>query len=122
MREACDDCRKSDLVFATRTGRPIEPGNVNQAFEPRCAAAGVKMIRVHDTRYTCGKLPAALDVHPRLAMQIPRHSEISLTVEIYTEVPSEQTRAALNRLAEHLGSGDDSGGKSCMAVLRCCTR
>lgn len=70
------------------------------------------MIRVHDTRHTCGKLPAALDVHPRLAMQIPRHSEISLTVEIYTEVPSEQTRAALNRLAEHLGSGDDSGGKS----------
>ncbi|NKZ06134.1 tyrosine-type recombinase/integrase [Actinomadura latina] len=111
-RDACDDWQESDLVFTTRTGRPIEPRNVNRAFESRCAAAGVKVIRVHDTRHTCGKLLAALDVHPRVAMQILRHSKISLTMEIYTEVPSEQTRAALKRLGEHLGSGDDSGEAS----------
>ncbi|MES9602182.1 tyrosine-type recombinase/integrase [Actinomadura sp. NPDC000929] len=112
-REACDDWHESDLVFTTRTGRPVEPRNVNRAFESRCAAAGVKVIRVHDTRHTCGKLLAALDVHPRVAMQILRHSKISLTMEIYTEVPTEQTRAALKRLGDHLrqdggGSGEAS--------------
>ncbi|NDU75164.1 tyrosine-type recombinase/integrase [Actinomadura sp. DSM 109109] len=109
-REACDDWHESDLVFTTRTGRPVEPRNVNRAFESRCAAAGVKVIRVHDTRHTCGKLLAALDVHPRVAMQILRHSKISLTMEIYTEVPTEQTRAALKRLGDHLrqdGGGSD---------------
>ncbi|MFG2022048.1 site-specific integrase [Actinomadura geliboluensis] len=111
-RVACDDWHENNLVFTTRTGRPIEPRNVNRAFESRCAAAGVKVIRVHDTRHTCGKLLAALDVHPRVAMQILRHSKISLTMEIYTEVPSEQTRAALKRLGEHLGSVDDSGEAS----------
>lgn len=109
-REGYDDWNESDLVFTTRTGRPVEPRNVNRAFASRCAAAGVKVIRVHDTRHTCGKLLAALDVHPRVAMQILRHSKISLTMEIYTEVPTEQTRAALKRLGDHLrqdGGGSD---------------
>ncbi|WP_433476765.1 tyrosine-type recombinase/integrase [Spirillospora sp. CA-142024] len=91
-------------------GRAVEPRNVNRAFESRRAAAGVEVIRVHDTRHTCGKLLAALDVHPRVAMQILRHSKISLTMEIYTEVPTEQTRAALKLLGDHLRQvGDDSG-------------
>ncbi|MGP4029994.1 hypothetical protein [Actinomadura sp. 3N407] len=70
-------------------------------------------MRVHLTRHTCGKLLAALDVHPRVAMRILRHSKISLTMEIYTEVPTEQTRAGLKRLGDHLRQvGDDSGGPS----------
>jgi hypothetical protein len=32
-----------------------------------------------------------LDVHPRVAMQILRHSKIAVTMEIYTEVPSAAT-------------------------------
>ncbi|MFB4316558.1 site-specific integrase [Actinomadura sp. 21ATH] len=99
----------SGLVFTTRTGRPIEPRNVNRAFEARCAAAGVPVIRVHDTRHTCGKLLAALDIHPRVAMQILRHSRISITMEIYTEIPSESTRAALKRLGDHLHRPGDKG-------------
>ena len=107
-------CGSDSLVFTTRTGRPIEPRNVNRAFESRCAAAGVKVIRVHDTRHTCGKLLAALDVHPRVAMQVLRHSRINITMEIYTEVPSEATRAALRRLGDHLGrpeGGADQGAR-----------
>ena len=59
-------------------------------------------ITVHGTRKTCGSLLAALDVHPRVAMQILRHSKIAVTMEIYTEVPSAATRAALRRLGEEL--------------------
>jgi hypothetical protein len=49
---------------------------------------------VHGTRKTCGSLLAALDVHPRVAMQTLRHSKIAVTMEIYTEVPSAATRSA----------------------------
>jgi len=72
-------------VFTTPTGRAIEPRAVNRRFDARCAKAGVRRIRVHDTRRTCGSLLAALDVHPRVAMQILRHSKISITMEIYTK-------------------------------------
>jgi len=90
-------------VFTTRWGTPIEPRNFNRSFHARCASAGVRRIRVHDTRHTCGSLLAALDVHPRVAMQILRHSKISITMEIYTEVPDASTREALRRLGERLG-------------------
>jgi integrase len=54
--------------------------------------------RMDRTRKTCGSLLAALDVHPRFAMQILRHSKIAVTMEIYTEVPSPATRDALEKL------------------------
>jgi integrase len=97
----------SDFVFTTRYGTPIEPRNFNRAFAARSVQAGVRHIRLHDTRHTCGSLLAALDVHPRVAMQILRHSKIAVTMEIYTHVPSEATRKALRKLGRHLGGPDE---------------
>ncbi|MET8535371.1 site-specific integrase [Streptomyces sp. NPDC005065] len=97
---------KSDFVFTTRYGTPIEPRNFNRAFAARSARAAVRKIRLHDTRHTCGSLLAALDVHPRTAMQILRHSKIAVTMEVYTHIPSEATRRALKKLGKHLGAQD----------------
>jgi integrase len=91
-----------DLIFTTRYGTPIEPRNFNRFWARRCAAAGVPYITVHDARRTCGSLQADLDVHPRVAMQILRHAQFSITMEIYTKVSSEKTREALRRLSESL--------------------
>ncbi|WP_344967037.1 tyrosine-type recombinase/integrase [Streptosporangium fragile] len=93
----------SDLVFTTRNGTPVEPRNFNRSFERYCEKAGVPRIRVHDTRRTCASLLAALDVHPRVAMRILRHSQISVTMNVYTQVPAPETRRALNRLNQSLG-------------------
>ncbi|WP_031000141.1 site-specific integrase [Streptomyces sp. NRRL F-5630] len=93
----------SDFVFTTRYGTPVEPRNFNRSFANRTEKAGVRGIRLHDTRHTCGSLLAALDVHPRVAMQILRHSKIAVTMEVYTHVPSEATRKALRKLGKHLG-------------------
>jgi integrase len=92
------------LVFTTRHGTPIEPRNFNRSFNGRIGKAGVPQITVHGTRKTCGSLLAALDIHPRVAMQILRHSKIALTMEIYTEIPSAATRDALIRLGQWLGT------------------
>ena len=94
----------NDLVFTTRYGTPIEPRNFNRSFDRRIVKADVPQITVHGARRTCGSLLAALDVHPRVAMQILRHSKIGLTMEIYTEVPSAGTRDALKKLGQWLGS------------------
>ncbi|MFJ6507348.1 tyrosine recombinase XerC [Streptomyces sp. NPDC091879] len=96
----------SDFVFTTRYGTPFDPRNFNRQFTDRSANAGVRRIRLHDTRHTCGSLLAALDVHPRVAMQILRHSKIAVTMEVYTHVPSESTRRALRKLGKHLGKQD----------------
>lgn len=99
---------ETGLIFTTRYGTPVEPRNFNRSFDYRIGKAGARRITVHGTRKTCGTLLAALDVHPRVAMQILRHSRISVTMEIYTDATSEATREALRKLGESLG-GDDEG-------------
>ena len=92
------------LVFTTRHGTALEPRNFSRSFDRCVVKAQVPRITVHGTRKTCGSLLAALDVHPRVAMQILRHSKIAVTMEIYTEVPSAATRDALKKLGQWLGS------------------
>ena len=89
-------------MFTTRYGTPIEPRNFNRSWDARCAKAGVRKITVHDGRRRCGTLLADLDGHPRVAMQILRHAQFSLTMEIYTLASSTATRAALKRLGDSL--------------------
>lgn len=90
------------LLFTTRYGTPIEPRNFNRSWDARCERAGMRKITVHDARRTCGSLLADLDVHPRVAMRVLRHAQVSVTMEVYTEVSSEQTREALKRLGDSL--------------------
>jgi integrase len=92
------------LVFTTRHGTALEPRNFSRSFDRCIVKAQVPRITVHGTRKTCGSLLAALDVHPRVAMQILRHSKIAVTMEIYTEVPSAATRDALRKLGQWLDS------------------
>ena len=90
------------MIFTTAHGTPIEPRNFNSYWDRRCELAGVRRITVHDARRTCGSLLADLDGHPRVAMQILRHAQFSITMEIYTQVSSEAARSALRRLGESL--------------------
>lgn len=108
-RQAADRLRAgatwqgTGLVFTGRLGTPIDPRTVNRAFTARCEKAGVRRITVHDARRTCASLLADLDVHPRVAMEILRHADFTVTMEVYTQVSSKQTREALKRLGESLG-------------------
>jgi len=107
-------------LFTTRDGLPLNPRNFHRAFKARSAKAGVRAIPVHGTRHTCGSLLAALDVHPRVASQILRHSKIAVTMEIDTHIPSDLTQTALHRLGDQLeGPGEQLLLST--AVRCCCT-
>ena len=45
-------------------------------------------------------------------MQILRHSQIAMTIEVYSEVPSAKTRSALKRLGRKL-----DGWRCCTPLL-----
>ncbi len=89
-------------IFTTRWGTPIEPRNFNRSWDTRRRKAGVRKITVHDGRRTCATLLVDLDVHPREVMQILRHAQIAVTMEIYAQASSKATRAALKRLGDSL--------------------
>lgn len=90
------------LMFTTTYGTPIDPRNFNRSWDARIVKAGVPKITVHDGRRTCGSLLADLDVHPRVAMAILRHARFAITMEIYTEVSDDATRAGLKKLGDSL--------------------
>ncbi|HET9118042.1 MAG TPA: site-specific integrase [Pseudonocardiaceae bacterium] len=53
---AGDRWTDSGLVFTTRKGTPLEPGNINRTFDTLVKRAGVKRIRFHDLRHSCATL------------------------------------------------------------------
>jgi len=88
------------FVFSTRCGVPVESRNFHREFKKRAGKVKVPVIPVHATRKTRASLLVALDVHPRVAMQILRHSRIAVTMNVYSEVSSDATREALRRLRD----------------------
>jgi integrase len=92
----------STFLFTGRFGTPVEPRTFNRAWDRRCLRAGVRKITVHDARRTCATLLVDLDVHPRVIMQVLRHAEMSVTMEIYSQASSAATRDALKRLGDSL--------------------
>ncbi|MFJ4748378.1 site-specific integrase [Streptomyces albogriseolus] len=92
-----------DLVFTTKYGTPIEPGNLTRMFALRARRAGLREIPLRNTRHTCSSLLVALKVHPKVAQRILRHSQIAMTMEVYAEASEEEVRAAIGALSDVMG-------------------
>ncbi|WP_432092291.1 tyrosine-type recombinase/integrase [Streptomyces sp. bgisy100] len=92
----------ADLIFSERNGGPIEPRGFSRSFEALVKRARVRPITVRLARHTCGTLLAWLKVHPRVAKAILRHSQISMTLDIYTHVPDGDERDAVTLLGDLL--------------------
>jgi integrase len=54
----------------------------------------------HALRHTFGSLLAASGVHPKTAQKLMRHSDINLTMNIYTHVQESETQAAIDKLPD----------------------
>lgn len=91
------------LIFTTKYGTPIEPGNLTRMFAVRARRAGLRVIPLRNTRHTCSSLLVALKVHPKVAQRILRHSQIAMTMEVYAEASEEEVRATLGKLSDAMG-------------------
>ena len=97
----------TDLVFTTRTGRPIEPRNLVRSFRRICDDNKIRIITVHHLRHTVASLLKDLHVPPRVAQVILGHARISTTPEIYTDAGDPAQLDALTRLHGLLDDAED---------------
>ncbi|MEW1690875.1 tyrosine-type recombinase/integrase [Streptomyces sp. NPDC091265] len=88
----------SDYVFTTRTGRTIEPRNISRSFERITEDAGLRRIRLHDARHGCATILFAAGVPARVVMEILGHSQIAVTMNIYTHVSDDHRREAMGHM------------------------
>ena len=94
------------LVFASEVGSVIEPRNLNRTLNGLIAKAGVRRIRFHDLRHTCATLLLAQGVSARVVMDILGHSQIALTLNLYSHVMPTALREAADAMDRALGGAD----------------
>ena len=91
-----------DVIFSSERGGLTDPVGFSRTFNALVKRAGVRRITVRLARHTCGTLLAFLKVHPKVAQTILRHSQISMTMDVYTHVVGSDQREAAAMLAELL--------------------
>ncbi|MGN6672486.1 MAG: tyrosine-type recombinase/integrase [Thermomicrobiales bacterium] len=116
QREAQDQDRErfgdrysdQDLVFATHQGRPLMDRNVFREFKRLLRRAGLPDIRFHDLRHTNATLLLGQGAHPKVVQERLGHSQVGITLNIYSHVLPGLGREAIERLgaALHDGEGD----------------
>ncbi|MFF4869389.1 tyrosine-type recombinase/integrase [Streptomyces sp. NPDC000961] len=95
---------ETGYVFTTRTGQPIEPRNLYRSFTRVAKNAGLRVVRLHDARHGTATLLTAAGVPPRVVMEILGHSQIAVTMNVYTHVVQDTQREAVSHVDRLLRS------------------
>jgi integrase len=84
------------LVFANQFGRPLEGTHVlRRELHPLLRRSGLPIIRFHDLRHTAATLLLGRGVNPKVVSELLGHSQVSITLDIYSHVlPDMQQHAA----------------------------
>jgi integrase len=96
------DWARTDLVFTTPVGTPIDASNLRHSFYRLLKAIGLPQRRFHDLRHSCATLLLVQGVPARVVMETLGHSQITLTLNTYSHVPSELQREAATRMNDLL--------------------
>lgn len=107
------DWQETGFVFVSTIGTPLEPRNINRTFDALIEKANKSLeeeesdklpkIRFHDLRHSCATMLLSQGVPQRTLMEILGHSQISLTMNTYSHVLPEMTRAAADLMDAVLG-------------------
>ena len=86
----------SQWVFCNADGGPLWKSNfTRRSFRPLLTRAKLRRIRFHDLRHTAATLLFAAGQHPKVVQERLGHSQIGVTMNLYTHhVPSIQQAAA----------------------------
>ena len=105
--------RASDdsLVFPSRNGTHLRPGNLHKRFLlPACAKAELRRFSWHDFRRTHATLLSDMGEPLKTAQAQLGHSSLSTTAEIYAQAVPASQRAAVERLEKAVGLLVDPSG------------
>lgn len=91
-----------DLVFANEDGGIRDPNAFGRYFKRRIEEADVRPMRVHDQRHTAATLMANAGIDIKTISDQLRHSQISVTAEMYVGPITKAQKKAAEKLDEIL--------------------
>jgi integrase len=99
--------KEGDWVFASPTGRPLNPNSDYHAWKALLRRAGVRDGRLHDARHTAATVLLVLGVPERAVMGIIGWSTTA-TAARYQRVTDPIRRDVARRVGGLVWSGDDA--------------
>ena len=107
LAEARGDRLEALIVLAVATGMRLGEllGLHANTFKPLLKRASLPDIRFHDLRHTSATLLLSAGVHPKVVQERLGHSQIGVTLDIYSHVLPTLQRDAASKLDEMLAAG-----------------
>lgn len=96
LRRLQENGPTQEYVFCHRDGRPVK--SFKKSIKNAYRRVEIEGVTPHGLRKTFCSLLARQNVHPKVAQTLLGHSDLHLTMDIYTEVQDDQLRAAVNSL------------------------
>lgn len=90
-----------EYVFCHPDGSPIR--SFKTTLKKALKRYDIQRVTPHGFRKTFCSMLARSKVHPKVAQQLMGHSDINLTMKIYTEIDDDQLREAVNALPSNYG-------------------
>lgn len=100
------------MLMCFEDGRCLHPDTITRRFNRLVDRAGVPRIRLHDVRHTYATLAMDSGIDPKIVSDRVGHSNMAVTLQIYTHRSSGRDREAAEQLGELIrrtvddGSGD----------------
>ena len=95
--------KENDLVFCSSVGGHLHTSrDVFTQFKKVLKQAGLPDIRFHDLRHSAATMLLGLDIHPKVVQEMLGHSQIAMTLDIYSHVLPTMQQAAVSRLNDVL--------------------
>ncbi len=94
-----------DLVFVDAAGMPIDATKfLRNSFAPLLRKAGLPPMRFHDLRHTAATLLLGKGVHPKIVAEMLGHSQIGITLDLYSHVTPTMQREATQAMEAIVGA------------------
>ncbi len=74
------------LVFANTQGYYISESSTLKTFKRLLVKSGLPCMRFHDLRHSAATILLTMGVHPKVVQEILGHSQIAMTMDIYSHV------------------------------------
>ena len=90
--------RETGIVFCNIYGGYLEASNLHYAFKRLLEIAELPNIRFHDLRHSAATILLGLGVHPKIVQELLGHSNISMTMDIYSHVLPSMQQETMDKL------------------------
>ena len=97
-------------VCVSKGSVPVDPDSVTQSFRRAASRAGLEGFRFHDLRHTHASLLMSQNVHPKVVSERLGHSDVVITLNLYSHVLPNVQEEAAERFGEAWRERSPDGG------------